>query len=232
MRIVGEIPARAGSKRVPKKNLRLLEGKPLISYAIEAGKQAKRLTEVYVNSDSDEIGKLALERGVKFYKRPADLGSDKTSQDEFNYDFMKAVQPDILVMINPVSPLIEGKDIDAMTDHFLREGLDTLIAVQEVFFHALCKERPVNFEPNRRLERTQDLPPLQICAWSVAIWRAKSFIEQYQEKGHAAFSGKVGLFPLNRFKAVKISTEEDFILAEILVRNQHRWRSRVSLRRP
>jgi CMP-N,N'-diacetyllegionaminic acid synthase len=76
-RIIGEIPARYGSKRVKQKNLREINGKPLICYAIEAAKKAKTLTEVYVNTESEIIGKIALENGVKFYRRNPSLSTDE-----------------------------------------------------------------------------------------------------------------------------------------------------------
>lgn len=224
MRIVGEIPARLGSKRVKAKNLRLLDGKPLIEYAISAAKQATTLTEVYVNSESDVIGEIALRNGIKYYKRPQELGGDTATQDEFNYDFIKAVKPDVLVMVNPVAPLIDGQDIDNAVRYFLDNGLDTLVTVREEQAQALYRGAPINFDTNGLLPRTQDLSPIQLCAWSVCAWRAVTFVEHYEKHGHAAFSGRVGFFPMGRFKSLKISTEEDFVLADILVRNMHRWK--------
>ena len=165
---------------------------------------------------------MAQVSGIRYYKRPSHLGSDTATQDEFNHDFIQAIRPDLLVMINPVAPLIDGQDIDQMVNHFLRSDLDTLIAAREEQVHALYQGKPVNFSWEGRLERTQDLKPIQYCSWAIAIWRAATFVQQYEEKGHAAFSGRVGFYPLSRFKALKISTDEDFILAEILVRNMHR----------
>ncbi|MBI3332851.1 MAG: NTP transferase domain-containing protein [Candidatus Omnitrophica bacterium] len=224
MRIVGEIPAREGSKRVPRKNLRPLDGKPLIRYAIEAARGAKRLSEVYVNTDSDEIARIASESGVKVYRRPLHLGSDSATQDQFNADFIQAIKPDLLVMVNPVAPLVESRDIDRMVEFLLERELDTLVTVKEERLHSLCQGKPINFSLEEQLRRTQDLDPVQLCSWAVAVWRASAFLKSYQSRGHAAFSGQVGFYPLSGFKSVKISTEEDFILAEILVRNMHRWK--------
>ncbi len=223
MKILGEIPARAGSKRVPRKNLRPLAGRPLIVYAIDAAKRAATLTDVYVNSDSDEIGALAEAQGVKYYRRPAELGADDVTQDAFSYDFIVKFRPDVLVMVNPVSPLIEGADIDAMVRHFQDQGLDSLIASRKEQVHAWHQGRAINFDPEDRLPRTQDLEPIQLCAWSVCVWNATTFARQYERSGHAVFSGRVGFYPLNRFKSIKISTEEDFRLAELLVLQRHLW---------
>lgn len=216
-RIIGEIPARYGSKRVKQKNLRIINEKPLICYAIEAAKQAKKLKEVYVNSESDIIGKIAVDNGVKFYKRDSSLSTDTTTSDQFNYDFIKGTNADILVMINPVSPLIEGADIDNMINFFLDNDYDTVITVREERLQAFYNNKPINFNIDSMLPRTQDIFPIQICAWSICIWRAKTFIQSYEKKGFAVFSGKIGLYPLSLLKSVKISTEEDFKLAEALL---------------
>lgn len=217
-KIIGEIPARYGSKRIKHKNLRLLNEKPLIWYAIQAARNSERLSEVYVNSESDIIGKVALDNGVKFYKRDANLATDAATSDEFNYDFIKTTKPDILVMINPVSPLIKGKDIDDAIEFFLENEYDTVITVREERLQAFCDNKPINFDPHSLLVKTQDISPIQICAWSVCIWRAETFIKSYDKTGYAVFSGNVGFYPLSPLKSVKISTEEDFILAEALLK--------------
>ena len=89
MKIIAEIPARAGSKRVKNKNLRLFNGKPLIGYVIEAAKKSQLLTDIYVNSDSDEIGNYGKLLGAKYYKRPKILAGETATSDEYNYDFFQ-----------------------------------------------------------------------------------------------------------------------------------------------
>ena len=222
MKIVGEIPARLGSKRVKQKNLRLLHGKPMITYAIDAAKQATTLSEIYVNSESDILGDIAKANGVSFYKRSPELAEDNISSDKFNYDFIRSTGTDILVMINPVSPLITGEDIDAVVNYFLQNEFDSVISVREERLQAFCEGKPINFNPDALLAMTQDIPPIQLCAWSVCVWRATTFLQSYEEKGHAVFSGKVGFYPLSIFKSVKISTEEDFRLAEALLYYRNR----------
>lgn len=217
LKIIGEIPARYGSKRVKHKNLKLLNGKPLITYVINAAKNATSLSEVYVNSESDSIGKIAIDYGLKYYKRKSELATDTATQDQFNYDFIKNVKPDILVMINPVSPLITGADIDEKVNFFLKNNYDTLITVKEERLQAFCENKPININSNGQLPRTQDIPPIQLCVWAICIWRAKTFLETFESKGYAAFSGKVSLYPIDPLKAIKISTKEDFALAEALL---------------
>jgi CMP-N-acetylneuraminic acid synthetase len=218
MKIVGEIPARLGSKRVERKNLRLLNGKPLLAYAIEAAKQATTLSEIYVNSESDTIGDIARAHGLSFYQRRPELAEDHIVSDQFNYDFLKNIETDILVMINPVSPLITGPDIDDIVAYYLSRNFDTVITVREERLQAFCNGQPVNFNPDGLLPMTQKIPPVQLCCWSVCVWRKQTFIEEFEAKGYAVFSGRVGFYPLDPLKAIKISTEEDFQLAQALLR--------------
>jgi len=216
-KIIGMIPARAGSKRVKNKNLRLLNGKPLIGYVIEAAKKSQLLTDIYVNSDSDEIGNYGKSLGGKYYKRQKKLADDTATSDEYNYDFFQAFEPDLLVQVNPVCPFITGEDIDKIIQYFIDKKLDSLVTVREERLQAFCDSKPVNFEIDKKLPRTQDISPVLICAWPVCIWRKEPFMNGYEKKGHAIFSGKLDLYPVSFFTAFKISYEEDFELAEKLM---------------
>ena len=89
VKVIGMIPARLGSKRVPKKNLRLLNGKPLITYAIESAKASGVFDEIYLNSEADIFEEIAIDHAIKFYKRPEHLASDQTNNDEFALDFIE-----------------------------------------------------------------------------------------------------------------------------------------------
>tara|TARA_B100000902_G_scaffold300532_1_gene288124 strand:- start:2190 stop:2855 length:666 start_codon:yes stop_codon:yes gene_type:complete len=218
MKIIAEIPARAGSKRVKNKNLRPLNGSPMISYAIQAAKRSRLLTDIYVNSDSNEIGNYGESLGVKFYKRPEELGGDHTTSDEYNYDFINAIKPDILVQVNPVCPLIDGDDIDNIIAFFIDKNADSLVTIKEERLQAFYKNKPINFDINKKLPRTQDITPIQICSWPVAIWKSKTFKKAFEEDGHAVFSGNLELYPVSQLKSIKISYEEDFILAETLLK--------------
>ena len=218
MKIIAEIRARAGSKRVKNKNMRSLNGRPMISYAIEAAKRSRLLSEVYVNSDSNEIGNYAESLGVKFYNRPEELAGDLTTSDEYNYDFINAVKPDILVQVNPVCPLIGGDDIDDIIAYFIDKNADSLVTIKEERLQAFHKGEPINFDINKKLPRTQDIEPIQVCSWPVCIWKAETFKKAFEKEGHAVFSGNLELYPVSQLKSVKVSYEEDFILAETLLK--------------
>ncbi|EAJ2456495.1 acylneuraminate cytidylyltransferase [Campylobacter coli] len=214
---IAEIPARLGSQRVRQKNLRLIEGEPMIAYAIKACKNASSISDIYVNTESDLIGQVALDYGVKYYKRNQELALDYIVSDQFNYDFLKKIECEALVMVNPVSPLIESIDIEEAINFFETNQLDSMISVKDErlqsFYH-----KALNFNKDGLLPMTQNIDPVQICVWTICIWRRESFIKAYEKNGYAVFNGKYALWPINPLKSIKISYEEDFLLAEQLLR--------------
>lgn len=218
MKYVAEIPARLGSKRVKQKNLRLINGKPMIAYAIEACKGSGKIAEVYVNTESDVIAKVGLDYGVKHYKRKPELSEDTIVSDQFNYDFLQNIDCDAVVMVNPVSPLVEAKDIDEAIAYFEANQLDTLISVKNEQLQSFYDGRSLNFNTDGLLPMTQDIQPVQVCVWTVCIWKKETFIKAYEAKGYAVFSGKYGLWAIDPIKSVKVSYEEDFLMAEQLIK--------------
>ncbi len=218
MKIIAEIPARAGSQRIKNKNLRLLNGKPMIRYAVDAAKGSSLLNDVYVNSDSDEIGNYGKSLGVKYYKRPKRLASNQSTSDEYNYNFFENINPDLLVQVNPVCPLLTTKDIDQIIEYFLNNDFDSLITVRKERLQVFCDGHAVNFDVSKPLPRTQDISPVLLCAWPVCIWRRETFMSSFKKNGQAVFSGKLGFFPVPLLTSLKISYEEDFLLVDKLMR--------------
>ena len=219
MKIIAEIPARKGSERVKNKNLRLLNGIPMIGHIINKSLESKYLSDIYVNTDCENIGKYAQERGVNFYKRSPLLASNHTTSDEYNYDFIKSLNPDILVQLNPVCPLIRVDEVDKIIKFFLENSFDSLITVREERLQGFCDNKPINFDINKKLPRTQDIKPIQICAWPICIWDAKQFVNNFETNGHSIFGGKLKLYAVSFFSSVKVSYEEDFLLVEKLLKS-------------
>ncbi|AGV09472.1 acylneuraminate cytidylyltransferase [Campylobacter coli] len=215
---IAEIPARLGSQRVRQKNLRLIEGEPMIAYAIKACKNASSISDIYVNTESDLIGQVALDYGVKYYKRNQELALDYIVSDQFNYDFLKKIECEALVMVNPVSPLIESIDIEEAINFFETNQLDSMISVKDERLQSFYQGKALNFNKDGLLPMTQNIDPIQICVWTICIWRRESFIKAYEKNGYAVFNGKYALWPINPLKSIKISYEEDFLLAEQLLR--------------
>ena len=242
MKVVATIPARTGSKSMVRRTLRLVDGeKPLIGYAMRAALDATRIDEVYVDSESEEIGAIARELGARFYPRRSELAGDQGTSDELSYDFMKHVEADLVVMVNPVAPLVSGRDIDAMVEHFRSHELDTLIPVRDEHLHAFCDgealgfdpaqplksfcgQVPVNFDASGQLPRRQDNAPLHICVWTVCIWRRETFMRAFEQTGAGVFSGRVGFYPQHPISSIQVSNEQDLRFAEVLLRSEDLWR--------
>ena len=219
-KIVAHIPARAGSKRVKAKNLRFIDGKPLLSYSIECAIAADMFDEVYVNSDSDDMLALAESLGAKGYKRSEELASDTASGDEFTYDFIKTMHPDTLVMISPVCPLITAEEVKAALELFSKSDCDTLITCESTQMQTFCEGSAVNIDLSGQLAPTQENPVVQILNWAVTVWDAKIFVENFEKYGSAYIGKKRELLSIDPIRAVKISKESDFELAESLLKSQ------------
>ena len=217
-KLVAHIPARAGSKRLKSKNLRLLCGKPMIAYAIECAQACPEIEEIYVNTDCPVIMDLARDYGVKVYERTPTLAGDTASGDDFTIDIIDRLQLDTLMMISPVCPLVTPADVAAaIAAYKANDHADTLITCEETSMQVALEGRYVNIDPNSKLKPSQENPKVQICNWAVTIWNAEVF-----RKNYAAFQGGYCgtdriLQPIDPLRAVKVSYEEDFRLVEALL---------------
>lgn len=221
-RIVGHIPARGGSKRVPIKNLRMINGKPLLQYAVESAMVSGVFDDVVVNTDNEDIAQLARDLGANIYMRDPELASDEASGDDFNYDFILRTRTDTLVMVSPVCPLIEPSDIrNAFECYEQDEDIDTLITVHTTQMQVFHENVPININLGGKLSPTQKNTKVNILNWAVTIWDAKLYVERYKSGADAYIGRNRKLFPIDPIKSVKISTEEDFKMAEILLKTKN-----------
>lgn len=113
MKIVALIPARGGSKRLKNKNVRLLHGKPMVTYAINACLKSTFVEEVYVSTESSKIADIVREHGAKVIDRPPELAEDNVSTQEVFEHFAGVVKDfDILVGVQANSPNVTADNID------------------------------------------------------------------------------------------------------------------------
>ena len=200
------------------KNLALIAGKPMISYAIEAAKAARVFTRIVVNSDDCLFKEVAAHYGAEFYKREPNLGSSTTKSEEVVFDFVRRYPCDILVWVNPTSPLQPPEEIREVVDHFVRTDLDSLITVQDHRVHCIYRDAPVNFRTNEMFARTQDLLPVQSFVYSLMMWRTVTFVAEIEERGHAMLCGKIGYYPVGKLSSLIVKTAEDLLLVDALAR--------------
>lgn len=129
MRILAVIPARAGSKGIPNKNIRLIGGHPLVYYAIHNALQSERITDVIVTTDSPEVGIIAAQMGAKIKWRDAALCADQVTLDAVIFDAIpKQNSWDYIVTMQPTSPTLKVETLDRAIDYAVENNLDTLIS--------------------------------------------------------------------------------------------------------
>lgn len=142
-RILAIIPARGGSKGIPRKNIIELCGKPLISYTIEAGLHSKYLDYVMVSTDDKEIAKISKASGADIpFLRPAELAQDESKTIEVILHALTELSRlgmrfDVLVLLQPTEPLRDSLDIDKAIEKFFAFGKRPLVSISEVNDHPL-----------------------------------------------------------------------------------------------
>ncbi len=124
------IPARGGSKRLPRKNILDLSGRPMISWSIDAGLTSKYIDKVVVSSDDDEILDIAKKFKAETVKRPGELASDiATSNDVVKHALENIEEHDYIVLLQPTSPLRNYKHIDEAIKLLEKKSADAIISV-------------------------------------------------------------------------------------------------------
>lgn len=138
MEIVGIIPARAGSKSIKRKNLAPLAGKPLIQYTINAAKRSLLLSRVIVTTDDPDVATLARKNGISVIIQPPEISQDNTPMAPVIQNAVKVlrekarINPDMMVILQPTSPLRTSQTIDACIQKMLEMKADSVTTVSEL----------------------------------------------------------------------------------------------------
>jgi len=210
MNILVVIPARGGSKGIPRKNLRLLNGKPLIFYSIKTALASKYSIDVYISSEDDEILNAAIQFGAKIHKRDISIADDKTTLDPVIYDCYKYAKEvenkeyEYVVTIQPTSPLLKTFSLDnAIEKAILNQDIETVIAAKDDT-HLSWKKESDRFLPNytKRVNR-QYLTPAFTETGGFFITR-KDIITSTNRIGK-----NVELYILKNGEEIDIGTYED-----------------------
>lgn len=221
------IPARGGSKRIPRKNIRPFCGQPMLAYAIQAAQQSSCFSKVVVSTDDEEIAKVARQLGAEVpFLRPANLADDHTGTTPVVIDTIQrldqlGIQAEHYCCIYATVPLIQADDLKAAHDRLLSSKAPFVYTVAEFGFpiqRAVRMDeqgRVTPFWPEQMAKRSQDLEP------------AYQDAGQFYWGSRAAWLG--GISPvggdgighiLPRYRVVDIDTPEDWHLAELLYQVQ------------
>ena len=225
MDILGVITARGGSKRIPRKNLRLLRGKPLIQYTVEAALQSKLLTRVVVSSEDEEIMGLSRRLGAEVpFRRPEELATDEATSVAVlvhAVDFMEkqGFHPEIVVLLEPTSPLRLAEDIDNALRKHIETGADTVVSVTMTDHWHPIRAKKIEDDvlydyclEEKEVRRRQDLRPAYFrngCYYSVK--------RDILMNEHKLYGKTVRPYIMPHERSIEIDEEIHFKLAELLL---------------
>jgi len=126
LRYLGVIPARGGSKGIPRKNIKIIAGKPLIAWSIEAAKAAKRLDRFVVSTEDAEIAGISRRFGAEVLERPAELATDEATTVSALQHLLTKIDAENIVLLQPTSPVRDAGLIDLCVARFEDGGFDNL----------------------------------------------------------------------------------------------------------
>jgi len=225
MDILAVIPARGGSKGVPRKNIRLLVGKPLIAYSIEAARGSKYVSRLIISTEDEEIERISKNLGAEVISRPQELAKDNVPTVDVVLHVLDVLRerekyiPDVVIALHPTSPLRTSMDIDGAVEKFLNcQDCLSLISVTEFekppfwalkiengyispvfgekYFKMMRQELPKTYKPNGAI----------FMATPKVLYRYRTF-----------YTPKTLAYIMPPERSVDIDTEFDFILAEYIL---------------
>ena len=228
--VLAVIPARGGSKGVPRKNLQNICGKPLIAYSIEAAKGVSRLTDIIVSTEDEEIAQVAVDHGADVpFMRPAELAEDLTPTFPVimhaleQMEAARAAEYDAVLLLQPTCPLRTAAHIDTAIDMLLSENCDSVVSVLEVSnthpfrMKRLVGNRLINYidQGFEDMRPRQVLPKVYLRNGAIYLNRRQSLIDTQALVGDHCL-GMV----MDEEESVNIDGPLDLILAESMMQDR------------
>ncbi len=223
MNILCIIPARGGSKGIPRKNIIPVAGKPLIAWSIQTALAATTINRLIVSTDDDEIAAVSESYGAEIIHRPAKLANDTASSESALQHVLDELaarehyQPDLVVFLQATSPYRLPADIDGAVNLLLQENYDSVFsACPEHFIGRWGQDengcaRPLNFDPANR-PRRQDSHIEYLENGSIYVFKPHVL----KETG-ARMAGRIGLYPMPMERSFQIDAPEDLELFDKLM---------------
>ena len=217
--VLGIIPARGGSKGVPRKNIRKVAGRPLIAYTIEAAHASKLLTRCIVSTDDQETVDISASLGCEVINRPTELAQDDTP----TFDVVKQIF-DVFesqgesfeygLVLQPTSPLRTGLDIDSALQDLFHSDADSVVGVYQVSDHHPARMYRmedgflVSFDETFATTRRQDLPPVYHRNGAIYAFRRRLLNEG------TLLGNRIIPYIMPEDQSLNIDHEHDLVLAE------------------
>ncbi|WP_420963070.1 cytidylyltransferase domain-containing protein [Brucella sp. IR073] len=226
MNCVALITARGGSKRLPRKNVLPLAGRPLISWSIKAALEAKHVRRVIVSTDDQEIAEVSRSAGAEVpFMRPTELAGDRSShygvvEHAINWiEEDESRLPDVVLLLQPTSPLRTAEDIDGLLDRMKDERADSAFTVSPARDHPAYlfrldeQQRASPFMPiPAGYMRSQDMEPLYRVNGAGYALRPETFRQRDKVLGDRPVA-----YIMPEERSIDIDNELDFLIAAVLL---------------
>lgn len=215
-RVIAIIPARMGSKRLPNKNIKIFNGRPLLYWSIVAAKKVKIIDKIYVSTDSLKIKKIAVKYGALVpFLRPKKYASDNSPSQELIIHLLKNLnyKTDYVVLLQPTSPLRNYRDIEASLKNCIKKGLKSLVSVTCLSnFKLNLLKKP---SKNIKLLDEKQVSKFKHINGSIFILKASDFLIKKK-----IINSSTKFFETNKNESIDIDTNLDFEFAKILSKNR------------
>lgn len=223
MKILAIIPARGVSKGFPLKNIRLLNGKPVIYYTIHAASKSKLVNRIVVSTDNRKIAKIVKKIGAEVVNRPKRLAAEKAKIEPVIFhtlEYLKKLdryKPDIIILLQNTSPLRTSKHVDGAISHFWKGKYDSLLSVSRSHYFLWKKKnkqcRPINYSPTSRPNR-QDITNEFVENGAIYISSLNALM-----KSKCRISGRIGMYVMPEELSYQIDSKLDFQIIKIIMKN-------------
>jgi CMP-N-acetylneuraminic acid synthetase len=221
-KIFAIIPARGGSKGLIGKNIKPLNGKPLICHTIGEALESKNLDKVFVSTDAPSIAKISKKCGAEIIDRPDELARDESPTIDAIFhaidNIKNASDKDIIILLQPTSPLKNATDIDAALDTFMKTDCDSVISMCKVehspywcFRYEGDKFKPLFGNKGLKMRR-QELPDVYRPNGAIYITTIKNLY-----KNNGFYCDKIVPYIMPPERSIDIDEEIDFKLVELLI---------------
>lgn len=225
-KVIAIIPARGGSKGIPRKNIKDLNGKPLIAYTIEEAQKSKYIDRIVVSTENEEIAQVSKSFGAEVpYLRPKELANDNSPLVECIIDMVNYLKirenfmPDYVCVLQCTTPLRTFKDIDGAIEKIVNIATDGVVSVCEAEVNPYWTnvfdgdELKYFIEEGKQITRRQDLPKIYRINGAVYVVKVEILVNDRTLEP----SRSTG-FIMEASKSIDIDNIKDFLLAEILIK--------------
>lgn len=215
------VPARGGSKGVPRKNIKTLGQKPLIVHTIEDALESKYVDRIFVTTDDLDIAEISQRHHAEVILRPAELASHTASSESALLHALNIIEmegsPELIIFLQCTSPFRTGHDIDQAIEQLKRQEADSLLSVSPSHCFLWREENgipaPLNYNYQNR-PRRQDMNHEYIENGSIYIFKPW-VLKRYKNR----LGGKIALFKMGNISAIDIDSISDFNMADFLIKN-------------